>query len=356
MTDFSDKTEKIRQGEEFNAEAVEKYLTKQVPELQGKMEVEQFPAGHSNLTYMIRFGEKELVLRRPPFGSKVKSAHDMGREYKVLSAINEVYSPAPRPYAYCEDESIIGAKFYVMERKKGIILRRQTPDGMDFPPETVSALCQSFIKNLAKIHSIDYEAVGLAGLGKPDGYLYRQVHGWAERYAGSQTDEIKEIDGVIAWLKDNLPGSPAPSLIHNDYKYDNIILGSDDITKIVGVLDWEMSTIGDPLSDLGVAVGYWVQANDPPELLMSSFGPTHVKGSYTRQQLIELYGKVTGRDVSNMHYYIVFAMFKTAVIIQQIYYRFAKGHTKDDRFGPMIEYVRLLSRVGAELIERGKFE
>jgi len=352
VADMIDKTAAVREGEELEVSSLKKYLKENMPGFSGGIEVEQFPSGHSNLTYMIRIDGKEYVLRRPPFGSKVKTAHDMGREFRVLSAIHGVYPPAPKPLLFCRDESVIGAKFYVMEKITGVIIRRELPEGLDFTPELASRLSRALIKNLVDIHSIDYRAVGLGDMGKPEGYLKRQVYGWSDRYFGSQTDDIPVVEQVITWLKENLPESPAPALVHNDYKYDNLVLDPDEVTKIIGVLDWEMATIGDPLADLGTALGYWVQNDDPPELRQNAFGPTHYPGSYTRKQLADLYQELTGTDVSNIHYYLCFALFKIAVIVQQIYYRFSKGLTRDERFGAMIDYVKLLSETAAELIER----
>lgn len=354
MEDFTDKTDEVRPGEEFDLDAVKKYLKDKIPELGGEVTVEQFPQGHSNLTYMLKAGGRELVLRRPPFGSKVKSAHDMGREFKVLSALHSRYSKAPKPLAFCEDESVIGAIFYVMERIPGVILRKELPEDMDFSEKIAAGLSRSFIENLAEFHAIDYQAAGLGDLGKPDGFLRRQVHGWSDRYFGSQTDDIPEIDGIIEWIKKEMPESPEPTLVHNDYKYDNLILDPDDITKIIGVLDWELTTIGDPLSDLGGALGYWVQDDDPPEIREVAFGPTDVPGSMTRRELAETYAQITGRDIGNIHYYVSFATFRIAVIVQQIYYRFAKGHTNDERFEPMLDKVKLLARTAQEMIERGE--
>ena len=352
MTDFTDQSAPIRQGEELDIPSVEKYLKDNIEGLSGDLVVEQFPSGHSNLTYMIKVGEKEMVLRRPPFGSKVKTAHDMSREYNILSAIHPVYDKVPKPLAFCEDESIIGAQFYVMERIKGIIIRRTLPDGLEFPPETAKECSKSLVENLADIHAIDYKKVGLDKMGKPEGFLARQVKGWTDRYYGSKTDEIDQVDRVTKWLADNAPESPPATLIHNDYKYDNLILDPNDITRIIGVLDWEMSTIGDPLMDLGVMLSYWVQDDDPPELRMSAFGPTANPGSMTRKEIAGYYAELTGRDITNIHYYLCFATFKLAVILQQIYYRFAKGHTADERFGPLIDMVKLLVDVADQLIDR----
>jgi len=348
MSEFIDAPAPVRPGEEIDVEAVKAYLKDAAPELSGEISVEQFPSGHSNLTYLLKVGDRELVLRRPPFGSKVKTAHDMSREYKILSTIHSAYSPAPRPLCFCEDESVIGAKFYVMERLKGIILRNELPDTMDFPPETVDKVARSLIKNLADIHAIDYKSCGLGDLGKPEGFLARQVKGWIGRYYGSQTHDFEGVDELATWLVDNIPESPPPTLIHNDYKYDNIVLDPEDFSKVIGVLDWEMSTIGDPVMDLGVMLGYWIQADDSEELRSRTYGPTHYPGSPTRRELAEYYAELTGRDLVNMPYYLCFATFKLAVIIQQIYYRFAKGLTTDERFGLLIDRVKILLEVAEE--------
>jgi aminoglycoside phosphotransferase (APT) family kinase protein len=354
MTDFIDNPRKIRKGEELDPEKIRQYLLDKIPGLSGEISIEQFPSGYSNLTYFIKVGDQEMVLRRPPFGSKVKTAHDMGREWRIFTSLHPVWPKVPKPLVFCDDESVIGAKFYVMERIKGIILRRALPQGMDFSPETAANLSKSFVKNLAELHSLDYEKIGMGTLGKPEGYLSRQVNGWADRYTGSQTDDIPEIIRDIDWLKKNIPQSPAPTLVHGDYKYGNLVLDPHDISKIIGVLDWEMATIGDPLVDLGIALGYWVNHDDSDALRLAAFGPTFAPGSFTRRELADLYAQITGRDVSNISYYVIFALFKIAVIVQQIYYRYVKGHTSDERFKPLILMVVLLSRTAEEMIQKGK--
>ena len=304
--------------------------------------IKQFPSGHSNLTYSVQLGDRQLVLRRPPFGSKVKSAHDMGREFRVLSKLHAAYPPAPKVLLYCGDESLLGAPFYIMEPVNGIILRRDTPRNLAFTPDIARQLCESFVANLARLHNIDYQATGLGDLGKPEGYLERQVRGWIERYHGSRTHEIPEVAQISEWMQNNRPSSSDAALIHNDYKFDNVVLDPGDLTRIIGVLDWEMCTIGDPLSDLGSTLAYWVDADDPDELQKLRWGPTTYPGSMTRHELVERYSKIAGRDVSSMVFYVVFARFKVAVIVQQIYYRYALGLTKDARFAGMPEVVRTL--------------
>lgn len=354
MASFLDSTRPVRSGEQLDLARLEPYLRSKFPEVQGPLVVEQFPAGHSNLTYFVGLGPLEMVLRRPPFGSKVKSAHDMGREYRVLSKLHKAYEPAPEPLLYCDDESILGAPFYAMRRIRGVILRRDPPAGLDISPDTARRMGLSFIDNLATLHGLDYEAIGLGDLGKPKGYLERQVNGWIQRYGGSQTDDIPRVAEISKWLLEHLPPEGGASLIHNDYKYDNVILRADDITRIIGVLDWEMATIGDPLSDLATAISYWIDPHDPDEMQLIRWGPTVLPGTPTRRELVARYAERSGRDVSNIHYYLAFAFFKTAVIAQQIYYRFHHGVTKDERFGAFIEATKILFRAADRTIETGK--
>jgi aminoglycoside phosphotransferase (APT) family kinase protein len=344
MTDLLDKPTSIRPGEELDLGKLEPFLRSRFPKEAENFTVLQFPSGHSNLTYFVELGHRKTVLRRPPFGSKVKSAHDMGREYHVLSKLHDAYPPAPKVLLYCDDSSILGAPFYLMDPINGIILRKDPPSGLPFTPDTAQTLCASFIDNLAHLHSIDFAAVGLADLGKPEGYLERQVRGWIERYQGSKTHDLPEVDRISSWMQQNLPSSSHATLIHNDYKFDNVIFDGDDLNRIIGVLDWEMCTLGDPLSDLGTTLAYWVEADDSDDLQQLRWGPTNYPGSMTRNELVERYAEKAGRDVSNMAFYVVFARFKVAVIVQQIYYRYHVGLTRDPRFAVMPQVVRTLLR------------
>jgi len=342
MTDFRDKPCSIRPGEELDLGKLEPFLRNYFPGQSGSLVVQQFPSGHSNLTYAVQFGDRQMVLRRPPFGSKVKSAHDMGREFRALSKLHSAYSPAPKVLLYCDDNSVLGAPFYVMEPVNGIILRRDPPRGLSFPPATARAVCESFIDNLARLHSIDYAAIGLADFGKPQGYLERQVCGWIDRYHGSKTHEFPEVEKLSGWMQQKLPASASATLIHNDYKFDNVVLDPANLARIIGVLDWEMCTVGDPLSDLGTTLAYWVDEADPGDLQKLRWGPTNYPGSLTRAELVQRYAQTAGREVPNMVFYLVFARFKVAVIVQQIYYRYHLGLTKDERFAAMSEVVKIL--------------
>jgi aminoglycoside phosphotransferase (APT) family kinase protein len=351
-----DEPRKVRKGEELDLERLAGWLRANVAELAHATDLvlEQFPSGHSNLTYLLRAGGRDYVLRRPPFGSKVKSAHDMGREYRVLSRLHSAYDLAPEPIAYCEDEAVIGAKFYVMRRLHGIILRKELPAGLELEPDRLRLLCRTLIDNLVRLHAVDYQAAGLADLGKPQGYVERQVRGWTERYAGSKTDEIESVDQVAKWLAERMPADNPATLIHNDYKLDNVVLDPKEPTRIIGVLDWEMSTLGDPLMDLGTTLSYWVEADDSPQMQVVRWGPTSLPGAMTRSELAARYADQSGRDVSGVLFYYCFGLFKTAVVIQQIYYRYKQGLTKDERFAPLIHGVRILCDRAAEAIAAGK--
>lgn len=355
MTQHVDQPGNIRAGEELELEPLARYLRARLPELGESTEVavEQFPRGHSNLTYLIRAGGREYVLRRPPFGSKVKSAHDMGREYRVLSKLHAAYPLAPEPLLHCDVEAVIGAPFYVMRRIEGIILRKDLPPGLSLDQDAVRRLHTQLIDELARLHGLDYAAIGLGDLGKPEGYVERQVTGWTKRYAGSQTDAIASVDQLAKWLAEHRPAESGAALIHNDYKLDNVVLDPKDPTRIIGVLDWEMSTVGDPLMDLGTTLSYWIEAGDKDEFQMVRWGPTAEPGSLTRRELVARYEERTGRAVKEPLFYYCFGLFKTAVVLQQIYYRYAKGLTKDERFAMLIHGVRVLADRGVEALELG---
>jgi len=338
--------------EALDLERLTPYLQRALGMPDAPVSVQQFPGGHSNLTYLVRVGERELVLRRPPFGAQIKTAHDMDREFTILSKLAPIYPRAPRPVLLGDDESVLGARFYVMERVPGVILRSRLPAGLELGPELARRLSAAAVETLAELHALDLDATGLAALGHPDGYVRRQVEGWTKRYAAAKTDDIPEMDRVAAWLAANLPASGPATLIHNDFKYDNLVLDPDDLTRVRGVLDWEMATIGDPLMDLGTALCYWVEADDAPELRAFAFGPTAVPGSYTRREFAEHYARVTGRSLEHLDFYAAFGLFKTAVVAQQIYLRFVRGHTQDARFALMIAGVRALAGQAARTLER----
>jgi aminoglycoside phosphotransferase (APT) family kinase protein len=357
MTIPTDDTRPVRAGEELPAAELALWLTERLPGTAGPIEIEQFPGGHSNLTYLLRFGDQELVLRRPPFGSKVKTAHDMGREHRILSRLYAAYPKAPRALLHCDDPSVIGAPFYVMERVCGVVLRHQKPPmGIDLPPERMRALSEAVVDGLAELHAVDYQAAGLGDLGRPEGYVARQVEGWTGRWVNARTDDVPDVDRAAAWLAENRPPETGAALIHNDYKYDNLVLHPEDLSRVVAVLDWEMATVADPLMDLGTSLGYWMDPDDAPALRLLPAGPTTLPGNLRRSEVVERYAARTGRDVSNILFYYVYGLFKIAVIAQQIYYRYQQGLTHDERFARMIESVRILGHTAAQALHKGRID
>ena len=345
-----DAPKQIRPGEELDVTKLSAYLEQQFGA--GAVSVAQFPGGHSNLTYLVRHGDREYVLRRPPFGSKVKSAHDMGREFTVLTNLSEVYDRAPRPFAYEATGDVLGAPFYLMERRRGVILRKALPDALAGDPARIRRVCEQLVDALVELHAVDYAAAGLGEFGKPVGYIERQVTGWTKRYVDAQTDELPALTEAAAWLAAHLPAEGAPALIHNDFKFDNVIF-DPQLERITGVLDWEMATVGDPLMDLGTSLSYWAQGNDPPALHQLPFGPTAAPGMMTRTEIAAYYLERSGRHADSLVFYYAFGLIKTAVVLQQIYYRWRQGTTTDPRFGQLIFGVRMLSEQARTAINRG---
>jgi len=332
-----------RAGEALDAAVLGDYLARQLPGLTLPLAVRQFPAGFSNLSYLLTAGDREMVLRRPPFGTRPKSGHDMGREFRVLSALAGHFAESPRPLHFCADESVIGAPFYVVERIRGIILRRDYPAELVPAPELVRAQQQALVDVLARLHDLDWHGLGLAELGRPEGYAARQVEGWSERYQRARTADAPDAAPVTQWLGAHVPPeSLRPALIHNDYKLDNVVFDAAEPSRLIGVLDWEMATIGDPLMDLGCSLAYWVEAADPPPLQASRMLPTHLPGSLTRGEVLGRYASRRGLPVPDLRFYRVFGLFRLAVIVQQIYYRYFHGQTRDERFGRLGPMARVL--------------
>ena len=340
----------VRPGEELDLGRLATWMRAQGLPTDG-LSQEQFPRGHSNLTYLVRAGGREMVLRRPPFGSKVRSAHDMGREARILLKLQPVFPLAPRVVAVCDDVSVLGAPFYLMERLRGVILRGPEPRGVNLTPLQAREIGISFARTLAALHAVDFRAAGLEG--KPQGYVRRQVEGWTKRWQDARTSDVAEVEQIARWLQERIPAESGAAFIHNDFKYDNLVLDPADLTRVVGVLDWEMSTVGDPLMDLGTALGYWVEEGDPEPLKALAFGPTLLPGSLTRAQVAEEYARAAGRDLPPMLFYSCFALFKTAVVLQQIYKRYVEGLTRDERFGGLGIAVTLLARTAVEAAARG---
>jgi len=353
MKDHIDRPGAVRNGDQLDLTRVEAFLKDSIPGLEGDLSLAQFPSGASNLTYLVTCGRRQMILRRPPAGTKAATAHDMGREVKVLSALCDRLSFVPRPLAFCQDEAVMGCPFYVMERIEGIILRRDLPPGLFASPGELRALFERFVEVLHELHALDYAEVGLADLGKPRGYVRRQVLGWSKRYRAARTPDVPDFEVVMEWLAEKMPPeTERAAIIHNDFKLDNIVLDPADPFEIIGVLDWEMCTLGDPLMDLGSTLGYWVDRDDPPERHVMRSMPTHLEGSLTRREFVETYGRLSGLRMDGFDFYYCFGLFRLAVIIQQIYYRYYHGQTTNERFKDFGMGVAILERAAAEVIAK----
>lgn len=351
-----DRATDVRPGEELDLGRLAPHLRERIDGLEGEPEVRQFPSGFSNLTYLLRFADRELVLRRPPFGRRPKTGHDMAREYTVLRALRDQFPYCPEALLLCDDASILGAPFYVMERLRGVIVRRDLPAGMELDAAGVRALFDRVIEAHAELHEVDWRAAGLAELGRPEGYAERQISGWSERYRQARTPDVPDFEDVMGWLHEHLPADPArAALIHNDFRLDNIVLDPTDPGRIVGVLDWEMATIGDPLMDLGASLAYWVERDDPPELQAFRMMPTHLDGAPSRAEVVETYARRSGLDPGSFDLYLCYGLFRLAGITQQIYYRSYHGQTADPRFRRLGLVVGALEREARRVISEGGF-
>lgn len=342
----------VRSDERFDEARVARYLRDVLPGADAPMTVRQFGGGHANLTYLVTFGSGaaavEYVLRRPPLGPVAPGAHDMSREYRALSKLWQGFDKAPRAFVLCEDESLIGAPFFVMERRRGVVVRGIIPAefGGGHDAAANRKLSEVVIDVLAEFHAVDPEPIGLGGIGKPEGFLERQVTGWAGRYERARTDDVPIAEEVRSWLLDNRPESPPATLLHNDWRLDNMAVAEDDPGRCVAVYDWDMCTLGDPFCDLGTVLGVWNDAKD--RIQGATAMPTQAPGFMSRAEAAARYGEKSGRDLANVDYYVVFGAFKMAVVLQQIYFRFAKGQTKDERFAGMAEGARKLFELASD--------
>jgi aminoglycoside phosphotransferase (APT) family kinase protein len=342
-------TAAVRKGEELNLGTLTKFLRGKIDGIGKGIEVEQFPGGHSNLTYLLRIGGHEYVLRRAPMGPVAPKAHDMVREFRILQAVHPHFPPAPKVYVVCEDAGLIGAPFFLMERRRGIVLRTQLPPEVAEWDNYASRISVAFIDCLVQLHTIDVRKHGLDALGKPQGFVERQVKGWSERWERARTEPSPEMDRVMAWLIQTVPPSGEPTLVHNDFKLDNVMVDSGSPDRIEAVLDWEMTTVGDPLCDLGLTLCYWSSTLVPGTSLQAiTTGP----GWYSRDQFVARYAEKTGRDLSALPWHEAFGVFKLAVILQQIYFRFWRGQTSDERFRHFDQRVKVLTELAAQMVEK----
>lgn len=339
-----DAASKIREGEELDVAAVDQYLKQHIAGLNGTPEITQFPGGASNLTYQVSYPGRDLILRRPPFGNIPKSAHDMLREAGIMAALKPVFPYVPDILVQCSDRSVMGCDFYVMQRLIGIIPRQNMPAEVKLDAAQTRQLCLNVIDRLIELHQVDIERAGLTGLGKGEGYVARQISGWSDRYRKAKTEDATDFEKVMLWLAEHQPADVGSCLIHNDYRFDNVVLNADNPFEVIGVLDWEMATIGDPLMDLGNTLAYWVQADDEPQFQMMRRQPTHLAGMLSRKEVVEYYLQKTGRTETDFAFYEVYGLFRLAAIIQQIYYRYFHGHTKDKRFAGFVHAARYLEQ------------
>lgn len=347
---MSNNTIALKEGE-LDSASLNEYLQQHAPQIGGVKNITRFTGGYSNLTYCLQTTNGEFVLRMPPPGANIKSAHDMGREFRVLSLLKPKYTKIPTPIIFCDSTAITGSPFYVMEKLNGIILRAHTAPKMNISAETMHTLSASLVDNLVELHALDITATGLDQLGKPGGYVQRQVEGWVKRYYAAETDKIASIDAVADWIQKNQPREQPPAFLHNDYKYDNVLLNENDLTQITGVLDWEMSTVGDPLMDLGATLAYWFEEGEGN--VFKHYNLSWLAGNFTRKEIISRYAEKSGRDLSDINFYYVFGLFKNAVIAQQIYHRWKQGNSSDARFGELLPMIQLLGERAFLNIEQG---
>ncbi|OEY66933.1 phosphotransferase family protein [Marinobacter sp. X15-166B] len=322
----------VRAGEELDVQRVDRFMKAAIPGLVGRPHIRQYPGGASNLTYHVEYRGQSFVLRRPPLGKIAKSAHDMLREARVMQALRPAYPYVPDIIAVCDDPDVLGCDFYVMERLPGVILRQDFPDGLTLNTAGTRKLCLSVIDKLVELHRVDPVATGLDRLGKGSGYVQRQIGGWSTRFRHARTDDVGDFETVMAWLQDKMPDDIAQSVIHNDFRFDNVVLHADNPFEVVGVLDWEMATIGDPLMDLGSSLAYWVEAGDERPFQMLRRQPTHREGMLSRADVVAYYLRQSGLRIDCFDFYEIYGLFRLAVIIQQIYFRYYHGQTRDQRF------------------------
>ncbi len=339
----------MRPDEQLDMRRLGDYLAGNLPGSDQTLAVRQFGGGAANLTYLLDYGAQQYVLRRPPLGPVAASAHDMGREYRVLSVLHQAYPYAPRAFLFCDDLSVIGAPFFVMERRQGVVVRRTMPEAYAAMPNAARRMSEALVDALAAFHAVDYDALGLGGLGKPTGFIDRQIEGWYRRWHAAKTADLPDMDAVYAWLKANQPANTRVSLVHNDYKLDNVMLAAGDPGRVVAVFDWDMCTLGDQLADLGALLTYWTEPSDPPYLQATAMMPLGEPGFLSRAELVARYAAKSGRAVEAIDFYHALGLFRLTVIVAQIYIRYARGQTQDSRFAAMEFMIPALARRAREL-------
>lgn len=345
-----DDTIEVRPDERFDEKRLADYLRGKLPGTENQLHVRQFGGGAANLTYLLDYGTHQYVLRRPPLGPVAKKAHDMAREYKVLSVLHQAFPYAPRAFLFCDDPEVIGANFFVMERRHGVVVRRSIPPQFANMPDAPRRMSEALVDALAAFHAVDYEAIGLGDLGRPQGFISRQIEGWYQRWHAAKTEDLPVMDELYRWLRDHQPETTAFSLVHNDYKLDNVMFAADDPGRIVAIFDWDMCTLGDPLSDLGALLTYWTEPTDAPHFQAFAMMPLGDLGFLTRAELVERYALKSGRSVHDINFYHALGLFRVVVIIAQIYIRYVRGQTQDRRFAAFGQLIPLIAQAALDVI------
>ena len=349
--------QEVRKGEELPAVKLKQFLQENqlIGSIESELFVKQFFHGYSNLTYLLSIEDKEYVLRKPPIGA-IKRGHDMSREFKVQSAVKKEFSKVPKMFAYTDDAAVLGSEFYIMEKVEGIILNFKEAKKRDIPANDYKTIANAWLDTFTELHQLDYDAIGLTNLGKPEGYVERQVTNWGKQYLKAATKDVPSAEKVMQWMQENQPKNYQHCLIHNDYKYDNVVFKDNSWKEITAVLDWEMATLGDPLMDLGTSLGYWTLASDHDFIKQGIPSPTIFEGNPMRSEIVASYAKKSGRDIHNMVFYYVFGLFKIAVIAQQIYYRYSKGLTSDPRFANLDKAAELCCNLALKSIKTNSID
>jgi len=349
--------QEVRKGEELPAVKLKQFLQENhlIGSIESELFVKQFTHGYSNLTYLLSIENKEYVLRKPPIGA-IKRGHDMSREFKVQSAVKKEFSKVPKMFAYTDDAAVLGSEFYIMEKVEGIILNFKEAKKRDIPANDYKTIANAWLDTFTELHQLDYDAIGLTNLGKPEGYVERQVTNWGKQYLKAATKDVPSAEKVMQWMQENQPKNYQHCLIHNDYKYDNVVFKDNSWKEITAVLDWEMATLGDPLMDLGTSLGYWTLASDHDFVKQGIPSPTIFEGNPMRSEIVASYAKKSGRDIHNIVFYYVFGLFKIAVIAQQIYYRYSKGLTSDPRFANLDKAAELCCNLALKSIKTNSID
>ena len=349
--------QEVRKGEELPVVKLKQFLQENhlIGSIESELFVKQFTHGYSNLTYLLSIENKEYVLRKPPIGA-IKRGHDMSREFKVQSAVKKEFSKVPKMFAYTDDAAVLGSEFYIMEKVEGIILNFKEAKKRDIPANDYKTIANAWLDTFTELHQLDYDAIGLTNLGKPEGYVERQVTNWGKQYLKAATKDVPSAEKVMQWMQENQPKNYQHCLIHNDYKYDNVVFKDNSWKEITAVLDWEMATLGDPLMDLGTSLGYWTLASDHDFVKQGIPSPTIFEGNPMRSEIVASYAKKSGRDIHNMVFYYVFGLFKIAVIAQQIYYRYSKGLTSDPRFANLDKVAELCCNLALKSIKTNSID